>query len=115
MTHRIIIEDDKLFTVQAFLNVIPDSDFVKTLRNLTNGIGATFNDICCLFPEDLDPWDEPFEGICFSVLNEEIVISKEEFSKYLRNAAMTYAHKYPDKEIEILQLLNEFDQFTKDV
>lgn len=113
MKYRIEIEDDRLFPVQAFLNAIPDAEFIRTLRSLVQGVGATFNDADCSFPGDLDPGDEPFEGVNFGILNEEVVISRKEFAGYLRRAALEHVKRFPSEAGEVLQLLDAFDRFAE--
>jgi len=110
MKNRIKIDNDRLFPVQAFLNVIPDEYFIRTLKNLVEGIGATYNDVGCCFPGDLDPGDETFEGINFGVLNEEVVISRREFFGYLQKAAQEYIKMYPSDSEETLRLLKIFER-----
>ena len=113
MKYRIEIEEDRLFPVQAFLNAIPDGQFLRTLRSLVQGVGATFNDADCSFPGDLDPCDEPFDGVSFGVLQEEVVISRTEFAGYLRRAALEHVRRFPSEGGQILELLDSFDRLAE--
>lgn len=106
MSYRIKIDDNRLFPMQAFLNVIPDEKFVEAINNLVHGIGVTFNDVGCCFPDDIDSDDESFEGLCFGVLNEEIIISWSEFLPYLKQAALAHVKKFPEDSEVIRGLLH---------
>ncbi len=108
MKNRIEIKDPNFFPVQAFLNAIPDEQFSKTLENIAKGIGATFNDVDCSFPEDIDPNDEPFEGVSFSIFDEEVIISLEEFLIYLHQATDQYIAQHPSERDDIIRLVNRF-------
>lgn len=86
MRKRLNLTDSKLFPMQAFFNAIPDDDFVPAMAAVISGVGRGFNDTGCLFPEDLDPGDEPFEGVQFYVLKEDLTVSRRDCAKYMRMA-----------------------------
>lgn len=109
MPNRIIIKKTGRFPVQAFLNAIPDADFIRTLESISRGVGATFNDADCSFPGDLDPSDDIFEGVCFGLLNEEIVISNQEFAIYLKQAASWYLLQHPQDTQTVVALLRIYE------
>jgi hypothetical protein len=79
------ISDPKLFPVQAFFNaVLRDPDFQKRIQELSDGIGHGYDgDVTCAFPNELEPGEEKFDGVEFCAGNESIIISQDEFRKYL--------------------------------
>lgn len=87
ITHEI---DKKYFPVIAFFNAIPDYEFIGMLEYMLKGIGYTFNEVHCEFPGDLDPGDKMFEGIRFTVLNDEIVIDYQTLYHFIELSCKAY-------------------------
>jgi hypothetical protein len=106
---RIIVKEDRLFPVQAFFNAIPNDSFVRTVEHLVNSIGASFNDADCTFPGDLDPGDEPFVGVQFGLLDNEVEISEIQFAKYLIEACESYVAQFPEDKETIEMLLQNLE------
>lgn len=93
------------FPAITFLNAISDSDFLRTVENMSNGIGTGINAAVCLFPGDLDPGEEVFEGVMFSLHDEEIIIDHNTFYIYLRKACERYTKDFPTDKNKIEELL----------
>ena len=97
--------DDHLFPIQAFFNAVGDAEFVRVVEHLSRGIGAGVNEADCAFPGDLDPGDEPFEGVRFSIFEESIIISTSELRGYLRFACEQYLVEHPEDELILTECL----------
>lgn len=105
MDFPIVLGDD-LFPVQAFFNAMSDRNLISTLEEFSKGIGAGFNDAVCEFPSELDPGDEPFEGVRFYIFEEEVILSKSDFMKILGEVCLIYAARHPSDEIRIQELVD---------
>jgi len=109
MPKRINIENqqsyDRLFPVQAFFNEVSDSDFVMMVDSLTQGVGMGLNVANCTFPGDLDPWQEPFDGVMFSLYEDEVVVDIPSFRHFLTLACEAYVREHPEDRAEIAELL----------
>ena len=79
-------DDDPLFPMQAFFNIIRASEFIEIVSNLTSGHGAGLECVYCGFPGDADPGEEPFEGVRFALFEDEVVVDEKTFAKFLRLA-----------------------------
>lgn len=101
---------DKYFPVKAFLNAIPDNYFLIVLANMNNGTGASFDEVHCEFPGDLEPDEEAFEGVMFSVLDEEIIIDHKTLYKFLQQASGVYLEDNSHDVDELNRLLEEFKE-----
>ncbi|MDD9966109.1 MAG: ribonuclease toxin immunity protein CdiI [Myxococcales bacterium] len=106
-TYRVVIEDPTKFAVQAFFNAISDDSFVRTVTALLNSVGASFNDAHCEFPGDLDPGDPPFEGVRFSLYEDEVVLSVEEMLRVLVEACSVQRVVHPEQREAIDDLLRQ--------
>jgi len=88
---------DRLFPVQTFFNSISDFEFWEILDHLKNKAGYTI-DVChCRFPIDLDYDEEPFIGVRFSIYEDSVIISEEEFELFLNEVAIKQVGKFPDQ------------------
>ena len=96
MSERLSLPE-RLFPVQAFFNVWVDERFVGIIEDLVNRIAHELNDVGCSFPEDLDPTQEPFEGVEFHVLDEQIIVSTDEFRRLLRLACDAQRRRVPEQ------------------
>jgi hypothetical protein len=104
---RIIIGNDRdpLFPVQAFFNSISDSSFVSIVSSLVKKIGYCTDNACCAFPGDLDPGEEVFEGVRFSLFEDVAIIDSKSFLNYLELVCNEHIKFCPDDEEEIRELL----------
>ncbi|BBW96541.1 ribonuclease toxin immunity protein CdiI [Geobacillus icigianus] len=95
------------FPVIAFFNAISDDDFVKVIQHLSTGAGYGINAVDCTFPNDLDPDDEPFEGVMFALHDEEVIIDYHTFYYYLEQTCNMYIKNFPDQEENINRILKK--------
>ena len=86
MPNRLSLSEDRLFPVQAFFNALPDAIFQDVMTGLLRGVGASINDARCAFSSDLDPGEEPFDGVRFSLFEDQVVISEAQMREYIREA-----------------------------
>ncbi|WP_338552122.1 ribonuclease toxin immunity protein CdiI [Paenibacillus sp. KS-LC4] len=94
------IQDKSHFPITAFFNSISNSDFVETVKHFSLGIGVGINATVCLFPDDLDPDEDKFDGVMFSLHDEEVVVDYRTFFYYLRLACSVYLEGTPnDKDV----------------
>ena len=105
MPDRLLIEDESLFPIQTFFNAVSDDSFVGVVDALTSGVGYSINDCHCHFPGDLDPGDEPFDGVQFSLFEQSIVISREELKSYLKLVCDEFVKRFPTERERINGLL----------
>src|SRR5262249_16956081 len=105
MPDRLLLNEGRLFPVQAFFNAVSDFNFVEVVRRLLSGIGHSTNDAHCNFPGDLDPGEETFDGVQFSLFEDSVVITIEELNRYVREACQSYLDCYPEEQDEISNLL----------
>ena len=108
---RIQVDNERLFPIQAFFNAISDHSFVETIANLLRGIGASFDDAHCEFPKDLDPGEEPFEGVRFALYDDEVVVGFRTFRHYLELACTAYISENPINRSKIENLLQNPSSF----
>lgn len=105
MPNRLSLGEDRLFPVQAFFNAVSDFNFVEVVSRLLRGIGHSSDYAHCRFPDDLDPGEETFDGVQFSLFEDSVVITIEELNRYVREACQSYLDCYPDEQDEIGKLL----------
>lgn len=102
---RIKIKDNRLFPVQAFFNAIGDDAFVRVVKDLQRRVGTAINDCYCEFPEELDYDEEPFDGIRFSLFEDEVIISEEELNAFLKKVCSIHLIDYPEDRKELIDFL----------
>jgi len=98
--------DECLFPVQAFFNALSDDEFIRVIGLLSNRVGYHPDYCHCYFPEDLDPGEELFEGVCFSIFEDKIVISLEELNDVIRLACAEYVSRNPVDEGRVKEILD---------
>lgn len=106
MPTRLTIDDSRLFPVQAFFNAVGDSSFVKMIDHLTRGIGYTSDEAHCRFPSDLDPGEESFAGVRFTLFEDQVLLNKEQLRTFLTEACAAYAATHPSDRLVLDQYLN---------
>lgn len=100
---------EKWFAVQAFFNAVSDDDFTRMVKDLTSHIGWHV-DVChCEFPEGLEPGEEPFEGVKFSIYEDEIVLSQDEFASVLTKVCSDQKRRFPEQASAIDAALEDLD------
>jgi len=106
MPIRLTLSDSKMFPVQAFFNSVSDSSFVKVIDWLTKGIGYSIDVAHVNFPTDLDPWEQPFEGVRFSIYEDSVTISREKLMEIIRPLCADYCSQHPKDEAAIKGFLD---------
>ena len=90
--------------VKSALDALEGYGFLRVLKSCVEGIG--FGDDCvgCLYPiED----DDDFEGVWCYYLDDEVIVSEDEFRGYLAEACERYIELHPDKKDELEQILSQ--------
>jgi hypothetical protein len=107
---RIILFDDRdpKFPIQAFFNTISNGDFLIVVSSLVKRAGYCINAACCSFPGDLDPMDETFMGVKFSLFEDEVIIDEQSFLYYLSMACSSYLEFNPSDKDRLSGLLRAF-------
>ena len=99
------------FPIQAFFNAISDSKFTEVIGQMSLGIGRGINDAVCTFPGDLDPEEELFDGIQFSLYGWEPVIADyKKFYYYLSLACKAHIEDFPDDQNKIKEYADEISR-----
>lgn len=93
MPIRIRHPDPKMAPVMAFFAFAPDPDFPEVMDAVVSGLGASANDAGCEFPTA----EDPFEGVRFWVLQDEVIISVAEFHRLVREACAAQAKRLPQQ------------------
>ncbi|MGV3607271.1 MAG: ribonuclease toxin immunity protein CdiI [Planctomycetaceae bacterium] len=106
MPERLRIDDDPLLPVQAFFNAIDDESFVRVIDALTSGVGYATNECDCLFPSDLDPGEEIFQGVRFSLFEQSNVISPQELARYIKIVSKGFVEQHPAVQENVARILN---------
>lgn len=99
--------DKRYFPVQTFFNALSNDTFVRTIDHLLSGVGHSVNECDCSFPDDLDPDDERFEGVRFSIFEEELVISLDELRSFVIQACRSQLAIVPEQRLDIERLLGQ--------
>lgn len=102
--------DSDHFPVIAFFNAISNSDFKDVVEQLSLGIGRGINAAVCTFPDDLDPDEDMFDGVMFSLHNEEVVVDYQTFFHYLKKACNFYLVDFPDDKDIIESYLSKIKE-----
>lgn len=92
-----------------FQTVLNRSNFVKEVRDLTNGEGGAIEgNVSCTFPRQLDEYEvanHGFDGIAFDFFEDEIAVDVPTFRKYLRMACEDYLREHPEDRHQIEEYL----------
>lgn len=110
MPTRLNLDTDEHFPVQTFFNAVDDASFLSMLSALSKKTGFSVNDADCSFPSDLDPDEEPFEGVRFSVADESAVICWGTLLIYIRAACEQYLSSHPDERPAIRDILEQMEK-----
>jgi hypothetical protein len=109
MPDRLNLDDNSLFPVQTFFNAIGDASFIRVMNSLTNGVGYSINECDCSFPGDLDPCEETFQGVRFSLFEQSAVISNQELVGYIKKVCKDFVEMYPEEEKKISDILDRLE------
>jgi CDI immunity protein len=105
VNYRLLLED-RLFPVQCFFNAVSDYNFVEIVGRLLQGIGHGTDYAQCTFPEDLEPGEEVFEGVRFSIFEESVILTVEELRYFIDKACESYIADHPEDRNVIRGLLS---------
>lgn len=102
------LEGERLRPIRIFFNSLSESEFLRDIACLLDGVGLGINEAICEFHDPRDVWDEPFEGVRFriSVTEEEIILTHDDFLKYLRLACEGYLQRHPADEAKLIALFH---------
>ncbi|WP_094605341.1 hypothetical protein SPSIL_002560 [Sporomusa silvacetica DSM 10669] len=100
--------DKRYFPITAFFNAIPDRDYLETIERMSMGFGTAYNEVNCQFPGDLDPWENTFDGIMFSVFDEEVIADYPTTYRFLKEASKSYSEDNPQDFDKINLLIKRF-------
>ena len=117
MNNKLLFEkielNDPLKIVKEVFNNIGDSlTFSKSVKDLLSKERVGIDYDGCRFPNDLDESEiyhdyggKPFEGVECWIMDEEVIVSEEEFFKVLKEACKRYMELHPDKKDELEQIM----------
>ena len=108
-------KNDKLFSdlmlpIVLFFNRIANQSFVRTIGYLVEGRGVVIEYDGCYFSSDLEPDEEPFEGMLFSngALKKEVLVDYSTALTYMEAASKAFVREFPDKRQILDELLRAF-------
>ncbi|QPM76431.1 MULTISPECIES: ribonuclease toxin immunity protein CdiI [Myxococcus] len=96
-----------MFPVQAFFNSISERGFVEKIRQLVARVGAGIDGAQCEFPGGLEPWEQEFEGVRFSLYEDVVVVEEPVFQMFLLEACRMYVKDHPEDRARLAQILGE--------
>lgn len=113
--NRIKLEDKekvvKIKPLLVFFDSLPDSDFIKYVDLLTQGIGIGIEGVTgCTFPNNLDEYQvvvegEGFDGVQFTYFEDSVEVDVPTFRKFLRIACEDYWTEYPESRLRLEEYL----------
>ena len=106
MPDRLSLNEDRLFPVQCFFNAVSDFNFVEVIGRLLQGVGHGADYAHCTFPSDLDPGEEVFDGVRFSIFEDSVILTDEEFRYFIREACKSYLVSHPAEWDSISSMLS---------
>ena len=106
--------NDPLKIVKEVLNNIGDSStFPRSVKNLLNKERVGIDYDGCRFPSDLDESEiyhdyggKPFKGVECWLLDDEVIVSEDEFFKVLKQACKRYIKLHPEKREELERIMS---------
>lgn len=101
---------EEMLPIIWFFDAISEPSFVRVIKSLTEGIGSVIEYSGCYFSSDLEPEEDPFEGILFSngAVNKEVLVDYSVALKYMDTASKSFVQEYPDRKEIISELLKTF-------
>ena len=111
MNMRIKLQENNLleqshFPAIAFFNALSSSNFMRAVKQMSLGIGTGINVVDCTFPNDVQEDMEKFDGVMFSLHEEQVVLDYQTFYYYLSLACKSYLDEFPDDCIELEKYLH---------
>ncbi|MEH2363328.1 ribonuclease toxin immunity protein CdiI [Nostoc sp.] len=99
---------DPLWIVKSYFNTIGGISFPYAINTLLKGIGYGNEYAMCAFP--CEDEDDIFDGVRFSHLDEDKIVSEDIFKKYLKIAAERYIELNPEKADEVQNVLKKLSE-----
>lgn len=90
--------------VKSALDALEPHGFLRVLKSLLEGTGYGTDGVSCFYPIDDD---DDYEGVCCHYLDEEVIVSEEEFMDYLGDACQRYVELHPEKKDELEQIISQ--------
>ena len=103
MNQRLFEDKTSLTILKRALNVIGRRDFPSAVGYWLRGIGYGDEHVAIEFPED----DDIFEGVRAYYLDEEVIVSEDEFFTVLKEACQRYVELRPDRKDELEQIISQ--------
>jgi hypothetical protein len=110
----VVAQEGQGFEIVAdFFSHVLHRDTVRTLRSMLENKGVGFETDSCEM--ELDPGEEPFEGVKFQTYrwwledSQEILISIEDFKEVMRVVAKSHLHSTPEDEVKLKKLLRHHE------
>jgi hypothetical protein len=102
-------DNDPHWVVKDFFNSIYQQDkFLWALPLLVEKKGFGINEEFCFFPDLNDP--DPiyhFSGVTFGTMDDEVIVSDDQYNKYLKEACERYIEDNPEDRGLVAQVLGE--------
>ena len=102
--------NDPHWIIKDYFNKINDCFFLDRINNIVSRIGGGDEYAGCEFPERMDYDGEPYEGVKCWYLEDEIIVSEEDFKKHLIFACKEYTKLHLKKKEEIEKILNHLNE-----
>ncbi|WP_158621681.1 ribonuclease toxin immunity protein CdiI [Corallococcus aberystwythensis] len=109
---QLVSDTDRLFPVQAFFNGISGGRFVQVMRDLVAGVSYFLDVASCEFPGSLDPWEERFDGVRFSLFEEVVVVDYDVFVRFAVAACRAHVEVRPEHRAELESILGGLPGFV---
>ena len=78
-------------------------DFPSAVGYWLRGIGYGDEHVAIEFPED----DDIFQGVRAYYLDEEVIVSEDEFYQHLKIAVQRYIELHPDRRDKLEQIISQ--------
>lgn len=98
-------ENDLLWVVKEFFNTMNDAFFFRAVNYLADRIGYGHEYAGCEFFHELDEYEDPFEGVRCWYLENEVVVSEEDFKNCLQLACEQHVELNHEKQEETREII----------
>jgi hypothetical protein len=105
---------DRLFPLQAFLNVWPDGEYLPMLRRMSAGIESARNDVGWSWWKGEDECPPPCGQLLFYVAQDELSLSVAEALNHFRTATESWLIRQPGSREEAHGLLVNIERLFSD-
>ena len=104
---QIDYDNDPLWVAKEFFNRINNFSFIEVINDVINREGRGDEYAGCEFPEEIDSNKESFEGVKCWFVEDEQIVSENDFKSCLKLTCKEYAKLNTEKKLEILQILEK--------